>query len=129
MRLQVRGRAPPARRRNAVNQQTGSHEIEQRVGFVQQRAAVAGMNQRHACSRRRQLAEQPFKLFSLRGRKCRVVFHRGIMRVEALDPDSRKPPRPNNQLTRFVRRNTEPAHACVHLDVDAHFLVQFDRGA
>ena len=127
MLLQERADAPSAGRHDAVNQQTGSHQIEQRARFVQQRAAVVGVNQRDVDSL--QLCQQLCKSPSLRARKTGIVFHRRIMGVKTLDFQTGQAPRPDHQLARLFRRDAQPAHAGVHLDVCVYEPVQSDRSA
>ena len=119
--------APLARRQDAIDEQTGPDEMEHCVRLVQQRAAVVRVNERDADAVVGKTGEQFLETLPLDTRIRLVVFRRSIVRVDALDFETRQTLHPADQFARLSRRDAEPAHAGVHLDVRPHRRVQFRR--
>ena len=91
---------------------------------MQQRAAVVGVYPRDASSFPSQIVQQLSKSHPLGARKSNVVLDGRVVRVKALDLDSREFPRAVDQIARLVRRDAEASHARVHLDMRVHESVQ-----
>ena len=94
---------------------------------MQQRAAVVRVNERDADAVVGETGEQFLETLPLGARIRRVVFRRSIVRVDALDFETRETLHPADQFVRLSRRDAEPAHASVHFDVRPHRHVQFRR--